>query len=234
MNLLIGRKFNGDHLIDVLIDLFAIRGVPTLIWSDNGPSLAPRRVRGFRESIDVCVSYIEPRSPRQDGLVDSFGNRFRDECLNGEKFATVQESRVFFEHRRQTYDGQRPHGSLAGTTPPPSRHTEPESTTLTCSRKTDPSKVRKSDLTRVGISQEKPPMKKSKFTDQQIPFALKQAEPGTQIEEVCGKLGISQQTFSRWKKKFAGLGTEEFRRLKQLEEENKRLKSLVADPSLDK
>ncbi len=77
-------------------------------------------------------------------------------------------------------------------------------------------------------------MKKSKFTDQQIPFALKQAEPGTQIEEVCGKLGISQQTFSRWKKKFAGLGTEEFRRLKQVEEENKRLKSLVADPSLDK
>ena len=77
-------------------------------------------------------------------------------------------------------------------------------------------------------------MKKSKFTDQQIAFALKQAESGTSIEEVCRKLGISQQTFYRWKKKFAGLGTEELRRLKQLEEENKRLKSLVADLSLDK
>ncbi len=77
-------------------------------------------------------------------------------------------------------------------------------------------------------------MKKSKFTDQQIAFALKQAESGTAVEEVCRKLGISQQTFHRWKKQFAGLGTEELRRLKQLEEENKRLKSLVADLSLDK
>ena len=77
-------------------------------------------------------------------------------------------------------------------------------------------------------------MTKSKFTDQQIAFALKQAETGTPIEEVCRKLGISQQTFYHWKKEFAGLGTQELRRLKQLEEENKRLKSLVADLSLDK
>ena len=77
-------------------------------------------------------------------------------------------------------------------------------------------------------------MKKSKFTDQQIAFALKQGETGTPIEEVCRKLGISQQTFYRGKKNFAGLETEELRRLKQLEEENRRLKSLVADLSLDK
>lgn len=77
-------------------------------------------------------------------------------------------------------------------------------------------------------------MKKSKYTDQQIAFALKQAETGTPVEEVCRKFGISQQTFYRWKKKFAGLGTEELRRLKSLEDENKRLKSLVADLSLDK
>jgi putative transposase len=77
-------------------------------------------------------------------------------------------------------------------------------------------------------------MKKSQFTDQQIAFALKQGETGTPVEEVCRKLGISQQTFYRWKKKFAGLGTEELRRLKSLEEEHKRLKSLVADLSLDK
>lgn len=77
-------------------------------------------------------------------------------------------------------------------------------------------------------------MKKSRFTDQQIAFALKQADSGLPVEEVCRKLGISQQTFYRWKKKFGGLDVSEVRRLKLLEEENKKLKSLVADLSLDK
>ena len=77
-------------------------------------------------------------------------------------------------------------------------------------------------------------MKKSQFTDQQIAFAVQQAEAGVPVEEVCRKLGISQQTFYRWKKKFAGLGVAEVRRLKLLEEENKKLKALVADLSLDK
>lgn len=77
-------------------------------------------------------------------------------------------------------------------------------------------------------------MKKSRFTNEQIAFALRQADSGTPIEEVCRKLGVSQQTFYRWKKKFAGMGVEELRRLKSLEEENRRLKSLVADLSLDK
>ena len=77
-------------------------------------------------------------------------------------------------------------------------------------------------------------MKKSRFTNGQIAFALRQAESGTPIEEVCRKLGVSQQTFYRWKKKFAGMGVEELRRLKSLEEENRRLKALVADLSLDK
>ncbi len=77
-------------------------------------------------------------------------------------------------------------------------------------------------------------MKKSRFTDQQIAFALKQADSGVPVEEVCRKLGISQQTFYRWKKKFGGLDVSEVRRLKLLEEENKKLKALVADLSLDK
>ena len=63
---------------------------------------------------------------------------------------------------------------------------------------------------------------------------LRQAETGTPIGEVCRKAGISEQTFYRWKKKFAGLGVAEIRRLKQLEEENRRLKTLVADLTLDK
>lgn len=77
-------------------------------------------------------------------------------------------------------------------------------------------------------------MKKSKCTDEQIAFALKQADTGTRIEEICRKMGISQATFYNWKKKFGGLGVTEMRRLKQLEEENRRLKGLVADLSLDK
>jgi putative transposase len=77
-------------------------------------------------------------------------------------------------------------------------------------------------------------MKKSKFTEQQIAFALKQAEGGIKVSEVCRKLGISDATFFNWKKKYGGLGISELRRLKQLEEENHQLKKLVADLSLDK
>lgn len=77
-------------------------------------------------------------------------------------------------------------------------------------------------------------MKKSKFTDEQIAFALKQADVGTRVEEICRKIGISQATFYSWKQKYGGLGISELRRLKQLEDENRRLKRLVADLSLDK
>ena len=77
-------------------------------------------------------------------------------------------------------------------------------------------------------------MKKTKFTDAQIVFALKQAETGTRVEEVCRKMGISEAAFYNWKKKFGGLGVSEIRRLKQLEDENSRLKQIVADLTLDK
>ena len=77
-------------------------------------------------------------------------------------------------------------------------------------------------------------MRKSKFTEEQIAFALRQTENGIKVEEVCRKLGITEQTFYRWKKKYGGLGVAELRRLKQLEEENRQLKKLVADLSLDK
>ena len=77
-------------------------------------------------------------------------------------------------------------------------------------------------------------MKKTKFTEEQITFALKQAETGTRVEEICRKFGISQATFYNWKKKYGGLGVTELRRLKQLDAENSRLKRLVADLSLDK
>lgn len=77
-------------------------------------------------------------------------------------------------------------------------------------------------------------MKKARYTEEQIAFALRQAETGTAVAEVIRKLGISEQTFYRWKKQYAGMGVAELRRLKQLEEENRKLKQLVADLSLDK
>ena len=73
-----------------------------------------------------------------------------------------------------------------------------------------------------------------KFTEEQIAFALKQAEMGTPVVEVIRKMGITEQTYYRWKKKYGGLGLSEVRRLKQLEEENRKLKQMVADLSLDK
>ena len=77
-------------------------------------------------------------------------------------------------------------------------------------------------------------MKKTRYTDEQIAFALWQAKTGTLVKEVIRKMGISEQTFYRWKKLYGGLGPSEVRRLKQLEEENRRLKEMVANLSLDK
>jgi putative transposase len=77
-------------------------------------------------------------------------------------------------------------------------------------------------------------MKKKRFTEAQIAFALRQAESGTPVTEIVRKLEISEVTFYRWKKKYAGLGVTELRRLKDLEDENRRLKRLVADLTLDK
>ena len=77
-------------------------------------------------------------------------------------------------------------------------------------------------------------MKRSKFTDSQIALILRQVEEGTTVDEVCRKTGVSQQTYYRWQTKYGGLMPSEMNRLKQLEEENKNLKRLVADLSLDK
>lgn len=77
-------------------------------------------------------------------------------------------------------------------------------------------------------------MKKTKYTEEQIAFALRQEEAGTPVADIIRKLGVSEATFYRWKKKFGGMGVAELRRLRQLEEENHKLKQLVADLSLDK
>lgn len=77
-------------------------------------------------------------------------------------------------------------------------------------------------------------MKTSRYSPEQIAFALRQAEQGNPVTEVCRKMGISEQTYYRWKKQYVGMGVEDLRRLKVLEEENRKLRQLVADLSLDK
>ncbi len=77
-------------------------------------------------------------------------------------------------------------------------------------------------------------MKKSEYSAEQVAFVLRQAESGTLVPEICRKMGISEQTFYRWKKKYVGMGVAEVRRLRILKEENRKLKQLVADLSLDK
>ena len=77
-------------------------------------------------------------------------------------------------------------------------------------------------------------MKRSKFSEEQVAYALRQVESGTPVGDVCRQLGVSEATFYAWKKKYAHLGVSELRRLRQLEDENARLKRLVADLTLDK
>jgi putative transposase len=77
-------------------------------------------------------------------------------------------------------------------------------------------------------------MRKSRFTEEQIAYAMKQAEAGTEVAEIIRKMGVSEQTFYRWTKRYAGMGVAELRRMRIVEDENRKLKQLVADLTLDK
>ena len=77
-------------------------------------------------------------------------------------------------------------------------------------------------------------MRKARFSEEQITYALRQMEPGKPVGEVCRQIGVSEQSFYRWKRKYEGMGIAELRRLRQLEDENRKLKRIVADLTLDK
>ena len=111
------RRFRGEDVAFLMRDLFVIHGVPEYIRSDNGPEFISQSLRSFLDVIDVGTSYIEPGSPWQNGFVESFHSRFRDECLACELFWSLGEARQVISQWKDIYNHRRPHSSLGGETP---------------------------------------------------------------------------------------------------------------------
>jgi transposase InsO family protein len=111
-------------VLQVLADLFVERGAPEYIRSDNGPEFTAELIRDWLTRVDVNTLFIEPGSPWENGYVESFNGKFRDELLNGEIFYTLTEARVSVERRRWEYNTIRPHSSL-GYRPPAPAATQP-------------------------------------------------------------------------------------------------------------
>ena len=108
----IDRKLNSTAVIDVLTDLFILRGVPGHVRSDNGPEFIAKAVRDWIAAVGAKTAFIEPGSPWENGYCESFNSKLRDEVLNGEIFYSLAEARVVIEGWRIHYNTARPHSSL--------------------------------------------------------------------------------------------------------------------------
>ncbi len=106
-------KLKAVDVIDVLSDLFILRGVPGHIRSDNGPEFIAKAVRDWIAAVGARTAYIMPGSPWENGYCESFNSKLRDELLNGEIFYTLKEAKIVIEGWRQHYNTVRPHSSLA-------------------------------------------------------------------------------------------------------------------------
>jgi putative transposase len=115
----VGRKLRTAEVIDVLSDLFILRGVPGHIRSDNGPEFVAKSVRAWITAVGAKTAYIEPGSPWENGYVESFNARLRDELLNGEIFYSLREAEILIESWRRHYNRVRPHASLGYRPPAP-------------------------------------------------------------------------------------------------------------------
>jgi transposase InsO family protein len=113
------RSLDSEDVLEVLDDLFMRRGIPEHIRSDNGPEFTAEVVRAWLETLEVKPLYIEPGSPWENGYVESFHGRLRDELLNGELFDTLWEARVLLEQWRREYNAVRPHSALGYRPPAP-------------------------------------------------------------------------------------------------------------------
>ena len=115
----VARKLNSTDVIDVLSDLFILRGVPGHIRSDNGPEFIAQAVQDWITAVGARTAYIAPGSPWENGYVESFNARFRDELLDGEIFYSLREAQVIIESWRRHYNTVRPHGSINYKPPAP-------------------------------------------------------------------------------------------------------------------
>jgi putative transposase len=113
------RKITSHEVIDKLFDLIILRGIPEYIRSDNGPEFTAKVVRRWLSRIGVNTLFIEPGSPWENGYIESFNGKLRDELLNREIFTTLEEARVLIEHWKQEYNHIRPHSSLGYRPPAP-------------------------------------------------------------------------------------------------------------------
>lgn len=115
----VGRKLSSVDVIDVLTDLFILRGTPGHIRSDNGPEFAATAVRDWIRGVRARTAFIEPGSPWENGYVESFNGKLRDELLNAEVFNTLAEAKVLIEQWRVHYNTVRPHSALGYRPPAP-------------------------------------------------------------------------------------------------------------------
>jgi transposase InsO family protein len=115
----VARKLNSIDVLDALTDLFILRGPPEYIRSDNGPEFVATTVRDWIAAVGAKTAYIEPGSPWENGYVESFNARFRDELLNGEIFYSLCEAKIVIEQWRVHYNTVRPHSALGYRPPAP-------------------------------------------------------------------------------------------------------------------
>jgi transposase InsO family protein len=115
----VGRKLKAIDVIDVLSDLFILRGMPGHIRSDNGPEFVAQTVQAWITAVGAKTAYITPGSPWENGHVESFNARLRDELLDGEIFYTLREAQIVIESWRRHYNTIRPHESLGYKPPAP-------------------------------------------------------------------------------------------------------------------
>jgi putative transposase len=115
----VDRKLKSTDVIDVLSDLFILRGVPAHVRSDNGPEFIAKAVREWIAAVGARTAFIEPGSPWENGYCESFNSKLRDELLKGELFYSLAEARIVIESWRQHYNTLRPHSSLGYKPPAP-------------------------------------------------------------------------------------------------------------------
>jgi transposase InsO family protein len=115
----VARRLTSEDLLERLSDLFICRGVPDYVRSDNGPEFTAHCVRDWLATVEVKTLFIEPGSPWENGYVESFNGKLRDELLNREAFDTLLEAKVLIERWRRAYNTVRPHSSLGYQPPAP-------------------------------------------------------------------------------------------------------------------